>query len=284
MGPVRVLSPELVLVDWGPMTLTISAWRRSRPLPYAAAQAARVALAVLAAMAEYRGFLQRPAGGLPRVPGLPRPVALALAAARRAGGGLTPLAAVAGAGAETVAQAAARLGADQVVVNNGGDIALVLSGPLRVGIAEPGEAGRRPPPLARLNLAPGHGVGGVASSGWRGRSLSPGVADLVTCWSPDAALADACATLVAGAARCASPAVTTMPANRVDPASDLGRMPVTSAVGRLSPKERARALAGAMTAAEDLRSRGLLAGCLIRVQGETAVLDRGGLLSLPHAA
>ena len=37
-------------------------------------------------------------------------------------------------------------------------------------------------------------MGGVASSGWDGRSLSPGVADLVTVWADNASLADAAAT------------------------------------------------------------------------------------------
>jgi hypothetical protein len=284
--PVRVLSPELVLVDWGPMTLTISAWRQGAAAPVIAARAAREALSALAVLADFQGYLRRPVRGLPAGRPLPPVVARAADAARAAGGGLTPLAAVAGAAADQVARAAADLGADRVVVNNGGDIALRLAGRarVRVGLAEPaGPSGARTW-LGALELGAADGVGGVATSGWQGRSLSPGVADVVTCWAADAAAADAAATLVAGACRAASPAVRRARARELDPASDLGRRRVTVAVGRLDGPSRLRALRRGLAAAQRLARRGRLMGCVIKVQEGVALLDARGLASLDRPA
>ncbi|MCA1906489.1 MAG: hypothetical protein LDL11_07870, partial [Desulfarculus sp.] len=139
------------------------------------------------------------------------------------------------------------------------------------------------PLLARLGLRAGDGVGGVASSGWSGRSLSPGVADLVSVWAAEAATADAAATLIAGRVDLDSPAISRAPATSMDPDSDLGQRLVVAGVGPLSPAERARALAAGQAAAAGLFEAGCIRGCLILVQGEMAILDpAGGLLPEPR--
>ena len=279
MEPVQVLRPDLVLVDWGPMTLSISAWLQGRPHPLAAAQAARAALHALAQLSDFQNLLRRPVSRLPKLRRLPVVVARAVEAASAVGGDLTPLAAVAGAAADEVADQALAQGADRVVVNNGGDIALRIPDRTRVGLKQPSPPDQPCNPLlAVLELPAASHIGGVASSGWQGRSLSPGVAELVTCWASSAALADAAATWVAGAARVDSPAVHQVPARQVDPASDLGEMLVTRQVDPLSLEHRLIALEGAMARARELHGRGLLAGCLIKVQDETAVLDPAGYL------
>lgn len=286
-GPVRVLRPDLVLVDWGPMTLTISAWRGGRARPVMAASAARQALSALAELADYQGYLKREAARLP--PG--RPLPLVVERARRAAAliapeELTPLAAVAGAVADQVAEAARSLGADKVIVNNGGDIALRLGRRAKavVGIRPPAPPGVETPPLlARLALRAGDGIGGVASSGWSGRSFSPGVADLVSVWANEAAPADAAATFIAGRVDLDSPAIRRAPANTQDPGSDLGERLVVTGVGPLDPAERAQALAAGQACAAELFRAGHIRGCLILVQGELAVLDpAGGLLPRPE--
>ena len=272
-GPLRVLSPDLVLVDWGPMTLTISAWARGRARPVMAALAGTRALDCLARLADFQRYLRRPARDLDPTRPLPRVVARALAGARTAGPGLTPLAAVAGAVAGEVADCAAEQGADRVLVNNGGDICLRLAPGQRavVGIRPPGEDASL---LARLHLQ-GPAVGGVASSGWAGRSLSPGVADLVTVWARGPALADAAATWLAGRVDLDHPAVEKRPAREVQPDSDLGDLPVTTGVGPLEPAQRLAALAAGRRAAESLYHRGIIMGCLMLVQGDYAFLDPG---------
>jgi uncharacterized protein len=111
-------------------------------------------------------------------------------AARRAGVG--PMAAVAGtiawAGVEAMARAGARFG----VIDNGGDIALVTDRELRVGL----HAGASPlSDRFAFLVPPGEGIRGICtSSATVGPSVSLGVADAVTVFSPDVASADAWAT------------------------------------------------------------------------------------------
>ena len=111
-------------------------------------------------------------------------------AARRAGVG--PMAAVAGAiawaGVEAMAGAGARFG----VIDNGGDIALVTDREIRVGL----HAGASPlSDRFAFLVPPGGGIRGICtSSATVGPSVSLGVADAVTVFSPDVASADAWAT------------------------------------------------------------------------------------------
>lgn len=271
MDPVRVISDELILVDWGPMTLSVSAWADGLARPVMAAQAAREALRSLAALADFQTLLKKPLADLPPGRNLPPVVAKAVAAVRAVSGGLTPLAAVAGAAADQVADRAAALGADRVIVNNGGDIALRLTGNSRAVV------GIKPPQaddlVGRLELAANDGVGGVATSGWQGRSHSLGVADLVCVWAASAALADAAATHLASSCDAAGAAVEQVPARQLDPGSDLGDRPVTVAVGRLNPDQRRAALTAGRRAAEALAPADWFIGCLIEVQGERLVID-----------
>ena len=83
-------------------------------------------------------------------------------------------------------------------VNNGGDIALHL-GPgetFSIGMVDRPD---RPSLIGRAAIGAADHVRGVATSGWRGRSFSLGVADAVTVLAASAALADAAATLIANA-------------------------------------------------------------------------------------
>ncbi|HUW85409.1 MAG TPA: UPF0280 family protein [Methanoregula sp.] len=113
-------------------------------------------------------------------------------ATRKAGVG--PMAAVAGAIAWAGVEAMADAGAEFGVIDNGGDIALISDRPLRVGV-HAGEA------LLSNRIAfiipPREKILGVCtSSATVGPSISFGMADAVTVFSSDVALADAWATSV----------------------------------------------------------------------------------------
>ncbi|MEW6263234.1 MAG: UPF0280 family protein [Thermodesulfobacteriota bacterium] len=277
-GPVRVLSPDLVLVDWGPMTLTIAVWDKGRARPVMAAQAARSSLSVLKVLADFQNFLKIKVGEISPTGPLPVVVARAFEAARASSAELTPLAAVAGAVADQVAETAAGLGADRVIVNNGGDIAVRLrrKEQVMVGLKAPGQKEL----LGRLRLQAGSGLGGVASSGWSGRSFSPGVADLVTVWGENAGLADAAATHIAGKTTVRVGAVRRARARDLDSSSDLGDTLVTVTVGRLSPSSRQEALTAGLAAAEEQYRSHCIRGCFILVQGDFALLDADGVMTL----
>jgi len=109
--------------------------------------------------------------------------------------GVGPMAAVAGAMAQFAAQAAIKVGAAEVIVENGGDIYLQAAEPvlivLNTGTAELSNR------LA-FSLKPGDTpISICSSSGQMGHSKSLGKCDLATVVSKDAALADAAATQAA---------------------------------------------------------------------------------------
>jgi len=166
-----------------------------------------------------------------------------------AGPFVTPMAAVAGAVAdETLAALVASRSLQRAYVNNGGDIALYLAAgeTFTTGLVTLGET---PTADGTVRLRAEDGVRGIATSGWRGRSLSRGIADSVTVLAPTAAAADVAATLIANAVIVDTPAIRQAPARDLDPDSDLGDRPVTVDVGALSDMEVQEALdAGAATA------------------------------------
>ncbi|WP_425101805.1 UPF0280 family protein [Tropicibacter sp. S64] len=181
---------------------------------------------------------------------------------------VTPMAAVAGAVADHVLRAilVPGHGLTSLHVNNGGDIALWTSGPvLRVAVCDDPVTGTLG---ARAAIGPGDSIGGVATSGWRGRSHSLGIADAVTVLAETAALADAAATLIANAVDLPGhPGVTRVPAHHLSPDSDLGTRLVTTNVARLPPAKVAEALSRGQVVAQDYVEKGLIRAAYLSCQG-----------------
>lgn len=120
----------------------------------------------------------------------------------RAGGkaGVGPMAAVAGAMAQLAAEAGLAAGAREAVVENGGDVYMVVSGTKAVVGLYAG-ANRIGGSLG-LSVKPEETPLAVCSSSGRmGRSYSMGDCDLATVTASDAALADAAATRAANVVR-----------------------------------------------------------------------------------
>ena len=151
---------------------------------------------------------------------------------------ITPMAAVAGAVAEEILGAmTAAANLSRAYVNNGGDIALHLS-PASISswAWSSGRIVHRSSAQPRCDSA--QPVRGIATSGWRGRSFSLGIADAVTVLADRAAMADAAATIIANAVDLPGhPEVTRVPARDLAPDSDLGERLVTQNVGELSADE-----------------------------------------------
>lgn len=129
---------------------------------------------------------------LPDDPEAPPLIRTMLQAALRAGA-VGPMAAVAGAVAQSAAEAAQRHGATEVIVENGGDLYLATPHEVQVALFTGPEH-----PLAdrlALRITPDEQPVAICSSSSRmGHSLSFGQCDLATVLSADAALADAAAT------------------------------------------------------------------------------------------
>ena len=186
---------------------------------------------------------------------------------------ITPMAAVAGAVADTVmaAMLARAPKLERAYVNNGGDIAVFVTPghPLDIGVV-PSLLRARPEGFIRLHAA--HNAAqhfrGIATSGWRGRSFSRGIADAVTVLARSAAEADAAATIIANATNVQDAAVSRRPARELDPDSDLGGLAVTVDVGPLSPEAIAAALDSGGRTAEALLRDGLIEGALLALADE----------------
>lgn len=186
---------------------------------------------------------------------------------------ITPMAAVAGAVAEVILSEMTQTAElDRAYVNNGGDIALHLSEHrhYRLGMVE------RPDslsPFGSVQISVDSPVRGVATSGWRGRSFSLGVADAVTVLASTAAAADAAATVIANAVNLPGhPAILRVPANEIAPDSDLGAIPVTRDVGPLLVPDVESALRNGQHLAEELRDRNLIHSAALCLQGRVRLV------------
>ena len=186
---------------------------------------------------------------------------------------ITPMAAVAGAIAEEVLGAMiAAANLDRAYVNNGGDIALHLKDDERftVGLVDNPE---KPALIGKTVIEATDPARGVATSGWRGRSFSLGIADAVTVLARTAAQADAAATIIANAVDLPGhPLIVRRPANEIQPDNDLGMRSVTRDVGKLSHGEIVAALDAGERMAHMLLASGLIEGAALHLQGKTHVV------------
>jgi ApbE superfamily uncharacterized protein (UPF0280 family) len=185
---------------------------------------------------------------------------------------VTPMAAVAGAVADEVLRAMLGPGGlAKAYVDDGGDIAWHL---------EPGErlsagiVANQDHPTLDGTVALDHALParGLATSGWRGRSLSLGLADAVTVLAHAAAEADAAATLIANAVDVDGAAIRRMPANHLRDDTDLGDLPVTVEVGALPAGSIERALECGARRAHAMRRGGLIFAAILMLQGQVRVV------------
>lgn len=185
---------------------------------------------------------------------------------------VTPMAAVAGAVADDVLAALTDgPGVSKAYVNNGGDVAFHLTpgATFNAGVfaEQPGVFQVRYADPAR----------GVATSGWRGRSHSFGIADAVTVMAEKAAAADVAATMIANAVDLpGSPSVKRGPAEDLAPDSDLGARLVTIDVGLLSESETRLALDRGAAYGELVLAKGLIFGAVLQLNGEFRIIAPEG--------
>jgi ApbE superfamily uncharacterized protein (UPF0280 family) len=208
---------------------------------------------------------------------------------------ITPMAAVAGSVADELIAAYAREGIVRAYINNGGDIAFhlaahrALDAHYTIGVfadiarfdlahaqAQAQGPGSDASPLdARLTLHAQQPVRGVATSGWRGRSFSLGIADSVTVLARDAASADAAATMIANAVDLDHPGIVRRPASSLKDDSDLGDRLVTVEVPLLPPPLVDLALERGAHEARRLCDAGIIEGAALFLQRRTRVVGAG---------
>ena len=264
---------------YGPISMRIIARKAGQPHGPGVLAAADAARDSLDSLVPFRAFACTLAGELKTDAALrhdpkrlPPVLELMWEAALATGEDLvTPLIAVAGSIAQMAVEAALAAGADTVVVENGGDVALAVApgDAVRVGVARSidDRSLRRTAALSCTDR-----IGGVCTSGLGGRSFTLGVADAAVTFGPTAAVADACATLLANATFVSDPAVVRDLAERLDPDTDIPGFLVVTGVGTMSPSSVAQALEQAERRALAFVRSGLISGALIAVQGREIVV------------
>jgi hypothetical protein len=254
----------------GPMDLIVEAFGAATEIEKAYAAASTKFVSVLDELCGELSFLRQacsPEAGWPRGSVARRMVAAVMPYAAEYF--ITPMAAVAGAVAEDILAAmVAASELSRAYVNNGGDVAFHLASEERfvVGMVERPD---QPCLLGSATVTSGDPVRGIATSGWRGRSFSLGIADAVTVLADRAAAADAAATIIANAVDLPRhPAIVRVRASDLAPDCDLGDRAVTQAVGELTAGEVEEALQAGVMTAERLLKIGLIRSCALSLHGE----------------
>ena len=297
--PVRM--PSGAMANWldhrlhlqhGPIDLIITAEGDKTEVAAAYGRAADAFCGLLDLLVDELTILQLPANPT-TINGLKGPVAKRMVAAisphlsrHDKADFITPMIAVAGSVADEILLAMGDQ-LDRASVNNGGDIALYLGKGafFDIGIADERDThlsdfamtasdgdGGRMPLHGRIRLHDHDRIGGIATSGWRGRSLSLGIADSVTVLAQNAAAADVAASLIANAITISSPAITRQPAASLVPNSDLKDRLVTVDVGPLSVNEIDHALAAGACLARHMFGDGQIMTAYARLAGRSFII------------
>jgi ApbE superfamily uncharacterized protein (UPF0280 family) len=266
------IDKETVIAECGPMRLIIRAWKKGKPQIHLAHGAAEQSFMYLERIARHRSELSRP---IPVIK-TPPPDTLAIAMVQSANavgdGDLTPMAAVAGAIADAVADWLFERGMTKVIVDNGGDISIRLleNDTVTVGIRSDVND-RQISHIVCLDA--GQLTYGVTTSGVGGRSFTRGIASAVTVLAATASVADAASTAIANACFVEDSRILQLPAENIDPNSDLGGTRVTIEVGPLSSEKKLKAIKNARKKAESLLQKGVIIGAFIALENQFVITD-----------
>jgi ApbE superfamily uncharacterized protein (UPF0280 family) len=259
---IASIDSESVLAECGPMRLVIRAWNKKQPQIKLARQAAAESISYLERIARYRPLLSRP---VPEIEELPEDeLAHGMITSTRAIGDkdLTPMAAVAGTIADAVANWLFEREATRVIVDNGGDISVRLAEGEMVNVGvRPSIRSSKVSHVLRLDSR--MQSWGVTTSGFGGRSFTRGIASAVTALAASASFADSASTAIANACSVEDENIQQLPAELIDPNTDLSGVPVTVKVGQLSRPQLLAAFDKALQRAKELVARGVILGALI---------------------
>jgi hypothetical protein len=271
---IQELNDGTVIVCNGPMLMSIFVSHDGKPEMNLAKAGAQKALAVLEVLAKFRSAITKNIKEISSIESFPHVVQKMVLTSRRfEDSTVTPLIAVAGAGADEVADSIFSTGrADKVVINNGGDIAIRLKNGevVRAGIkSDLTDQGVSHLIIATLS----NKIRGVATSGFGGRSFTRGVANAAVAVANDATSADVAATLIGNATDVESPSVIKVQAKELYEATDIPDLSVTKAIGHLEKSQIEEALERGMQKAKAFQKRGLILGAFLAVKDQFRVSE-----------
>ena len=175
---------------------------------------------------------------------------------------ITPLASVAGAISETLLdEILSKFDLEKIYINNGGDAAIFLKKKqkLKFLVASTNSF--------LITLEGDNCKYGIATSGWKGRSFSMGIADSVTTIAKSSAIADAAATVIANDTDIKNHKnIKKQEASKIDEYSDLKNKLVTTYVGELSLNDIQKSLKNGVMTAKRLIKKNIILTALLNIK------------------
>lgn len=272
-----VVGEGIVLLDYGPMTMTLEAKQKGFPNTKAAIAGAEKALDVFNELTLFLEIIRKPVSEIKEIPAnAPEVVKRMINSIKMLNeSDFTPLAAVAGTASDMAVEEISRLGSDFAIVNNGGDISWRISElekeSLKVALISDIKFGKI---THSLEVKSFQEIRGIATSGMGGRSLTRGIASAVTVLLENSSMADAAATSIANACFCDDPAIVQCPAEEIDYGTDIKGLMVTKSVGTLKKESVLTAVLSGKKRAESLLEYGMIKGAVIFVSGEMSVVSK----------
>lgn len=263
MATVELLKEGLALVDSGPLYATIMVSKRGHPLSEIAIEGGRYALKILEQLAAFLPIIKKRASILKPGGGYPEVVNEMISATQAINDpDFTPLAAVAGATSDMVADYLLKTDATKIVVNNSGDISI------RLREEEKTEVGLCLDVASKQidYLLPVENDCGICTSGIGGRSFTLGIANAIVVLADRASVADATATYLGNKTTVDSSNVKREWAERIYPDTDIPGKKVTVSVGSLSTAEIQQALENGQREALRLIDNGTIHGAVLSVK------------------
>ena len=183
---------------------------------------------------------------------------------------ITPMAAVAGSVADNILNVLVKDSQlEKAYVNNGGDVSFYLTENQTVKSS----LASIPNIIAEINYK--DKSRGIATSGWRGRSFSLGIADSVTVLADNAAMADAAATMIANSVNIKNhSSIIKKPAEEIYEDSDLKNLMVTVEVGDLKQSEIEDALRNGNEVGKTYLENGLINSALIELHNCFCIVQK----------
>lgn len=183
---------------------------------------------------------------------------------------ITPMAAVAGSIADNILRVLINnTNLEKAYVNNGGDVSFYLNKNqiMKTSLAA------IPNMIAEIKYK--DKSRGIATSGWRGKSFSRGIADSVTVLADNAAMADAAATMIGNAVDIYNhPKIKKQPANEMYEDSDLKNLLITVEVGLLTKIEIKKALKNGYQTALQYINKDLINTALIQLSEYFCIVQK----------
>ena len=181
---------------------------------------------------------------------------------------ITPMASVAGSISELLLlKVLEKFDVNKIYINNGGDISLYITKNEKFNFSIGGETN------FVVEYSDTDGFGGIATSGWKGRSFSMGVADSVTVIAEKASIADAAATIICNHIDLEnSKKVKKTIANNLYEDTDLDNKLITVSVESLTEAEIKQALSKGKIISEHYISKNLIKSVIINLQDNVLIL------------